>query len=177
MTSVTPQPHSGRGQHNAQVRRLDQSEHKSDTVAWIVVTVILLGVVTTALGIMAVQWAVIWPGVAVIALGLLLAVVLPKAGVSAPISFTAERPLDTSGPRATTNGRTQPPIDTQPGAEEPDLSPYHTVAEAPASELPQEPDTDRAKPQHVNLAPGERIRRVGGQDVIETPDEGPAVQP
>jgi hypothetical protein len=177
MTSATPQPHSSRGAHEAHLRRAQQTEHKSDTVAWIIVTVILLGVVVTALGIMAVEPGIIWPGVAVIGLGLVFAVVLPRIGVSAPISFNAERPLDTPGPRATTNGRTQPPIDTQPGPEEPDLSPYHTVAEAPASELPQEPDTDRAKPQYVNLPPDERIRRVGGHDVIETSDERPPERP
>lgn len=178
--TATPQPHSGPSQHSAAVRRAEQGERKRDTVAWIVVTVTLVGVVTTALGIMAAQWAAIWAGVAVIALGLVLAVVLPRLGVSAPISFTEHTPADTAGPRKTTNGQAAPPIDTQPGdrpgAGEPDLSPYHTVAEAPASALPQEPDTDRAKPQYVNLPPGERIRRVGGQDVIETPDEGPGDQ-
>lgn len=176
MTSTTPQPHSSRGhQRSTPARRAEQGEHNRDTVAWIVVAVTLAGVVTTAIGIVAVQWAVIWAGIAVIVLGLLLAVVLPRVGASAPISFTENVPPNTAGPRKTTNGQATPPIDTQPDA--PDLSPYHTVAEAPASQLPQDPDTDRAKPQYVNLPPDERIRRVGGRDVIETSDERPPERP
>jgi hypothetical protein len=151
-------------------------------VAWIVVTVILLGVITAAIGLMALQLTVICIGAGVVAVGLVLAVVLPRMGLSRPVSFAEDVPTRTNGPRGTDDGRPTPPIDTEPDArsgmkpdqpQPPDLSPYVTFEEAPASELPQTPDVDRAKPQHVNLAPDERIRRIGGEDVIEVPDELP----
>jgi hypothetical protein len=148
------------------------SEQTKDTVAWIVVAVILLGVITAAIGLMAVQIPVICVGAGVVAIGLILAVVLPKTGLSHPVSFTEEAPTHTSGPRATDDGNPRPPIDTDPH-QPTDLSPYDTVTEAAASDLPQTPDADRAKPQHVNLAPDERIRRIGGRDVIEVPDGRP----
>jgi hypothetical protein len=151
------------------------SEQTKDTVAWIVVAVILLGVITAAIGLMAVQIAVICAGAGVVALGLILAVVLPKTGLSRPVSFAEEAPARTGGPRATEDGRSSPPIDTDPHRPA-DLSPYETVTEVPASELPQTPDSGRAKPQDVNLAPDERIRRIGGRDVIEVPDGGPEGQ-
>lgn len=151
------------------------SEQTKDTVAWIVVTVILLGVVTAAIGLMATQIAVICAGAGVVAVGLILAVILPKTGLSHPVSFAEEVPTHTGGPRATDDGDSRPPIDTDPHRP-PDLSPYDTVTEAPASDLPQTPDADRAKPQHVNLAPDERIRRIGGRDVIEVPDSRPEAE-
>ncbi|NUR59547.1 MAG: hypothetical protein HOV87_12900, partial [Catenulispora sp.] len=175
---------SSTGHHAHSPQPAPASEQTRDTVAWIVVTVILLGVITTAVGLMAVQIAVICVGAGVVAVGLVLAVVLPRLGVSRPVSFAENVPTRTDGPRATDDGRSEPLIDTEPDAgrspgldpdrpRPPDLSPYLTFEEAPASELPQTPDVDRAKPQHVNLAPDERIRRIGGEDVIEVPDEQP----
>jgi hypothetical protein len=152
------------------------SERTRNAVPWVVVGVILAGVIIAALGLMALRPVVIIAGAAVVAAGLLLAVALPKTGLSHPVSFAADAPSQTPGPRATDDGRPRPPIDTDPDAvsrRPPDLSPYKTVAQAPASELPQTPDPDRAKPQYVNLPPGERIRRIGGQDVVEIPDESP----
>lgn len=165
---------SSTGQHAHSPRPAPASEQTRDTVAWIVVAVILLGVITAAVGLMAVQIAVICVGAGVVAAGLVLAVVLPRLGLSRPVSFAEDVPTRTDGPRATDDGRPVPPIDTEPDRPRPpDLSPYVTFEEAPASELPQTPDVDRAKPQHVNLAPDERIRRIGGEDVIEVPDEQP----
>jgi hypothetical protein len=94
-------------------------------------------------------------------------VVLPKTGLSRPVSFAENVPSQTAGPRARGDGG-----DGRDGRDE-NSEPYETVPEAPASELPQTPDSERAKPQYVNLAPHERIRRIGGEDVIEVPDERP----
>jgi hypothetical protein len=153
-------------------------EETRDTVAWIVVAVILLGVITAAVGLMAVQIAVIIAGAGVVAVGLILAVVLPRFGISRPVSFAENVPTRTDGPRGTDDDNPAQPTDTDTDTDperprSPDLSPYQTYEEVPASELPSTPDTGRAKPQHVNLAPDERIRRIDGEDVIEVPDEQP----
>jgi hypothetical protein len=178
-SAVQAQREAQADEQTSEQRSEQASERTKDTVAWIVVSVILLGVVTAAIGMMAIQIAVICVGAGIVGLGLILAVVLPKTGLSRPVSFTEEAPTRTGGPRAT-DGNPRPPINTEPGTDAdasthrpPDMSPYATVSEAGASELPQTPDSDRAKPQHVNLAPDERIRRIDGRDVIEVPDERP----
>lgn len=96
------------------------------------------------------------------------------------MSFAENVPSQTAGPRARGDGGDgRDGKDGQDGQDGQDgnSEPYETVPEAPASELPQAPDAERAKPQYVNLAPNERIRRIGGEDVIEVPDERPGSGP
>jgi len=91
----------------------DQDQPKQ-TVAWTVVGVILLGCVTAGIGIILASFLVSGIGAAVIVIGGLLAIILPKAGAAAPISYTENVPDTTVGPRATDDGEPRPPIDTEP---------------------------------------------------------------
>jgi hypothetical protein len=45
------------------------------------------------------------------------------------------------------------------------------VPEIPARKLPEGPDRERSKPQQVNLGPHEKLRTIGGQEVIEIPEK------
>jgi hypothetical protein len=94
---------------------------------------------------------------------------MPRMRESGGISFGAEFPEHTVGPRATTGGHSGPPIDTQPDPAKRDTRRPEPLPEMPADGAPALPDDGRVFPQYVNLAPDERLRWVGGHDVIETP--------
>ena len=140
------------------------------TVTWAIVGTILAGCLVTAGGIMAVAVPVIVVGAVVVVRGAVAAIVFPHLGWSDPIAFSSAVPgTPGAADSRTAGGGPDSPVEPAP-AGRPDLSAYQTVAEADPARLPDGPDAERAKPQHVNLPPDERIRHVGGRDVIEVPE-------
>jgi hypothetical protein len=127
------------------------------TFPWIIVTVFLAGAVLVGLGIIAGSLLLSLLGTAAVVVAGLAAVILPRFGLSAPLSFSVNYPAD-AGHKQGTSG---PPRD----------EPYKTRPEVPARWLPAGPDRERAKPQHVNLGPHERLRSVGGEEIIEIPEK------
>jgi len=76
-------------------------------------------------GIVAANLPLSLVGAAVIVVCLIVTAIMARLG-KAPVSFSEEFPAATSGPRATSNGDSSPPIDTEP-------SPAHTGAERRSS--------------------------------------------
>jgi hypothetical protein len=129
------------------------------TAPWIIVAVFLAGAVLVALGIIVGGLFLALLGAVSVVVAALCAVVLPRFGLSAPLSYNAEFP-DTAArgdPQATDDSHEE--------------QPYEELPEIPARKLPEGPDKERAKPQYVNLAPHERLRAVRGEEVIEIPGD------
>ena len=141
---------------------------------WLLVGTMLAGAILVGTGLMAGSTAVIVIGAVLVVVGGTAAIVLPHLGVVTHVSLAENYPAHTKGPRANDTGEPRPPIDTHPNhpytGDQDESSLPRPLTEVPASELEDPRDPERAKPQHVNLTPHERIRRVAGQDVIEVPD-------
>lgn len=131
------------------------------TSPWVIVAVFLVGAVLVAMGIIVGGLLLAVLGAVAVVAASLCAVILPRVGLSAPVSFSENFP-------ATAGEGDSQPSDTS--AEE---QPYVTLPEVSARRLPSGPDKDRAKPQWVNLAPHEHLRAVEGGEVIEIPEEEP----
>ena len=126
-------------------------------VPWIIVAVFLAGAVIVGLAIVAGSLLLgVIGSVTVVAAGLAGAI-LPHVGLSAPMSFSVNFP-DDAGERGSLGGGD-------------DGRPYKTLPEVPARKLPKGADRGRAKPQQMNLGPHERLRIVGGEEVIEIPEK------
>ena len=67
-------------------------------------------------GIVATSWPVAIVGAVVIVLCLITTAIVHHLAGGAPVSFGEEYPATTSGPRATRDGDSRPPIDTDPSA-------------------------------------------------------------
>lgn len=134
--------------------RYDRTER---TVPWVVVAVFLAGAVLVGVAIIAGSLALGIIGAVIVVTAGIAGFVLPHLGLSAPLSLGVNFP-DSAGSS-----------DPVGGAD--DGQPYRTVPEVPARRLPQGPDLERSKPQQVNLGPHERLRTVGGREVIETPEK------
>jgi Flp pilus assembly protein TadB len=91
-------------------------DRREKTVPWLIVGILIAGAVLLAVGVVAGSRTLIVTGIAVVALCLLAASVLRRRGVSGPISFAEEFPETTVGPRATTDGDSTPPLDTDPSS-------------------------------------------------------------
>ena len=126
------------------------------TVPWVIVAVFLAGAVLVAFGIIAGSLILGITGSVLVVVAGLGGVILPRLGLSAPLSFTVDFPENT-GPERAGNGSQD--------------EPYRKLRETPARRLPEGPDRERAKPQHVNLVPHEHLRSVGGEEVIEVPED------
>jgi hypothetical protein len=128
------------------------------TFPWIIVTVFLAGAVLVGLGIvMGSLWVAIAGAVTVVVAGLGGAI-LPRFGLSAPLSFSVNYPESAGAEGAPSN-------------DDHDERSYDELPEVPARRLPSGPDRERAKPQHVNLGPHEHLRVSGGEEVIEVPEK------
>lgn len=139
------------------------------SLTWLVTGVFLVGVIVLGAGVAAGSAAVIIIGGALALVAAACGIVLPRRGMSAPISFTKEWPPTTPGPR----GRhTYPPrIDTEPKA--PPRPPPPLIPEIHGKDAPHFPDRERSFAQHFNLDPHERLHVIEGQPYIELDlDEG-----
>ena len=131
------------------------------TVPWIIVTVFLAGAVLVAAGIIADGLALALAGTFMVVAAGLAGVILPQVGLSAPLSFNANFPEEGRASASQAPAGDDPQQDQR----------YHTMPEVPARRLPDGPDPERAKPQHVNLGPHERLRVLSGEEVIEVPED------
>ena len=127
------------------------------TSPWVVVAVFLLGAVLVGLAIVAGSLSLGITGAVLVVAASVAGFVLPRAGLSAPLSLGVNYP-DSAGSGTPLGGSN-------------DDRPYHTMPEVPARKLPKGPDRGRSKPQQVNLGPHENVRMVGGEEVIETPEK------
>ena len=84
--------------------------------AWVAVGVLIAGALIVAGGIVATSWPVAIVGAAVIVLCLITTAIVHHLAGGAPVSFGEEYPATTSGPRATRDGDSRPPINTDPSA-------------------------------------------------------------
>lgn len=82
--------------------------------SWAVVGAIIAGCLLVGAGIVADLLVLVIIGIVVIVAGGIGAVLLPRKGLSGPISMTAQHPDRTVGPRGDV-GSHAPPIDTKPG--------------------------------------------------------------
>jgi len=130
-----------------------------------VVAALIAGAVVIGCSLIAGSLTLLVIGAVLIAAGMVCAVALTRRG-EAPLSFTEQFPEHTYGPRATTHGDSTPPIDTQPN-HPPGPGPYQTMEEVDAGQMSKPPDDRRVFPQYENLSPDERLRDVGGREVIE----------
>jgi hypothetical protein len=137
------------------VSRYDRVER---TTPWIIVAVFLAGSLLVAMAIITGSLVLGVVGAAVVVAAGLSGVILPRVGLSAPLSFSENFP-ESAG-----RGGSDPDDQEQP---------YRKIPEVPARRLPKGPDHERAKPQHVNLGPHEHLRSLGGEEVIEVPEEEP----
>jgi hypothetical protein len=139
----------------------------TSTGPWIVVAALIAGALAIGGALVAASVVLLVIGVVLVLAGLLGAAVLSRRGTGS-LSFTEEYPGRTYGPRSTSDGDSSPPIDTHPngysGGDE-----YRTVEEVEATSMEEPPDDRRVFPQLSNLSPGERLRNVDGQEVIERP--------
>lgn len=126
------------------------------TLPWVVVAVFLAGAVLVALGIIAGSLILGLTGTAIVVAAGLGGVILPRLGLSAPLSFNVNFPEDAGSEGDDSGSKDEP---------------YRKLPETPARRLPEGPDRERAKPQHVNLGPHERLRSLGGEEVIEVPED------
>lgn len=125
---------------------------------WVVVAVFLAGALLVAFAIIAGSLVLGMVGAVTVVTAGLAGVVLPHVGLSAPLSFSENFPESAGG-------------GPQSGESPDDDQPYRKLPEIPARRLPKGPDRERSKPQHVNLGPQENLRTVGGEEVIEVPDD------
>ncbi|NUP48378.1 MAG: hypothetical protein HOW97_13880 [Catenulispora sp.] len=132
---------------------------------WILVVALIAGAALLGGALVAGSVALLVIGVVLVLAAVVVVVAMTRRG-TAPLSFTEEFPDHTYGPRATTEGDSSPPIDTQPNR--PSGPPeYRTLEEVQAQDMSEPPDDTRVFPQYSNLGPDERLRNVGGHEVIE----------
>ncbi|GAA2001920.1 hypothetical protein [Catenulispora subtropica] len=135
------------------------------TAPWILVAAVIAGAVILGAALIAGSVPLLAVGAVVILAAGVCAVALTRRG-AAPFSFTEEFPEHTYGPRATEHGDSSPPIDTEPHRP-PGPPHYRTMEEVDAGQMSAPPDDQRVFPQYSNLRPDERLRNVGGREVIE----------
>ena len=127
------------------------------TFPWVVVAVFLAGSVLVGVAIITGSLVLGVIGAVTVAVATIAGFVLPRVGLSAPLSLGVNFP-DSAGSGSPMGG----PHDDRP---------YRKVPEIPARKLPEGPDRERSKPQQVNLGPHEKLRTIGGQEVIEIPEK------
>lgn len=127
------------------------------TSPWIIVAVFLAGAMLVAGGIVVGSLVLALVGAVTVVAAGLGGVILPRVGLSAPMSFNEDFPESVGSDDS----------DAGDGPQEEERK----IPEVPARKLPEGPDRDRAKPQYLNLGPHERLRAVGGEEVIEVPEE------
>lgn len=132
---------------------------------WILVAALIAGAALLGGALVAGSVALLVIGVVLVLAAVAVAVTLTRRGAP-PLSFTEEFPDHTYGPRATIEGDSSPPIDTQPNRP-PGPPEYRTLEEVEARDMSEPPDDTRVFPQYSNLGPDERLRNVGGHEVIE----------
>ncbi|MBW8803024.1 MAG: hypothetical protein JF587_04080 [Catenulisporales bacterium] len=138
---------------------------QTPTAPWIVVAALIAAAMILGGALMAGSVALLIIGVVLVIAAAVCAVVLTRRG-QAPFSFTEEFPEHTYGPRATTDGDSTPPIDTEPNRP-PGPPQFWILEERDPAEMGEPPDDQRVFPQYSNLRPDERLRNVEGHEVIE----------
>lgn len=152
---VHPRRRRQAGQHIGEVEKVSRYDRVERTSPWIIVAVFLAGSLVIAAAIVMGSLLLGIVGSVLVVAAVLGWVVLPHLGLSAPLSFSVNFPEGA--------GR---PSDSDDQEE-----PYRKIPETPARRLPEGPDRERAKPQWVNLGPHEHLRSIGGEEVIEVPEE------
>lgn len=147
------------GRHGGKGEIVSRYDRVQRTSPWIIVAVFLAGAILVALGITAGSLVLALVGAVTVVVAGGCGAILPRLGLSAPMSFNANFP-ESAG-------------ESESGNSPEDKQPYHELPEVPARRLPKGPDKERAKPQYVNLGPTEHLRRLEGETVIEVPDERP----
>lgn len=135
------------------------------TAPWILVSAIIAGAIVVGCAVITGSPVLLVVGAVVILAALGCALMLTRRG-AAPFSFTEEFPEHTYGPRATTDGDSTPPIDTEPNRP-PGPPQFWILEERDPAEMGEPPDDQRVFPQYSNLRPDERLRNVEGHEVIE----------
>lgn len=87
---------------------------QSQARAWITVGAFIVGALLIAASVIAGNLPMAVVGIAVVVVTLVGYVVMSRKDAVAPVSFDEEFPADTAGPRATKDGRSAPPIATNP---------------------------------------------------------------
>lgn len=147
------------GRHDEEGEIVSRYDRVQRTTPWIIVAAFLAGAILVGLGITAGSMVLALVGAVTVLVAGVCGAVLPRTGLSAPMSFNENFPESAGRPTTGTS-----PEDKQP---------YRELPEVPARRLPKGPDKERAKPQHVNLAPTEHLRQLDGETVIEVPDDEP----
>lgn len=142
--------------------------HRSPRTPWIMVTAVIVAAVLLGIALIVGNWVLLWVAIAVVVVVGLAAAVIPRR-IGRPISFTEEFPENTIGPRATSEGDSTPPINTQRHPEA--ALPGTEIREAGEPAAPELPDDERVFPQYVNLTPHDRLRREHGHTYVEKHQE------
>jgi hypothetical protein len=138
--------------------------NRSPRTPWVMVSAVIAAAVLLGIALIVGDGVFLVVAIVVLVLTGIGAAVLPKR-VGRPISFTEEFPTNTFGPRATVDGDSTPPINTQ---QHPDrMAPAAPMREVEPWDTPEPPDDDRVFPQYVNLPPEDRLRSRYGDTYIE----------
>lgn len=84
------------------------------TLAWTTVGAFVVGALLIAVAVITGNLPTALVGAAVVVATLIAYIVLSRRDAVAPVSFDGEFPANTPGPRGTRNGRSAPPIATNP---------------------------------------------------------------
>jgi hypothetical protein len=143
---------------------------------WLIIAVFVAGLVVLASGMAVGSTVVIVIGAVLAVTAAACGVILPRRGVSGPISFTQEWPPTTVGPRGRHSAGLT--FDTEPNA--PPRPPPALVEEIHSRDAPHGPDRERSFAQYVNLGPHELLHQIEGKAYVELDDaeeQVPAAEP
>jgi hypothetical protein len=137
-------------------------------IPWFLVAAFLICAVITAFGFALGNFALAVTGAVIVVASGLLLMIGPRLGISDRVSFAADFPNTTRGPRGSAHDGPAPPVDSDPQRRHfPGWPQFHMMGEVHTGDLPEGPDDQPAWPQYVNLAPGQHVRTIGGREFIE----------